>query len=366
MRAALEHLAARAGKRRRVAILGTMAELGPDAATYHEQIGALAADLGVEALLAVGEEARGLPHRREREHRDALGAGRGGGGAAPRRARAPGRRDPPEGLPLRRPRTARGEHRVMVRVLVAAIVAMLASIVVGPSFIEYLRRKEIGQHIREEGPAGTRHQAGNADHGRAPDHLLRPLPVPGAEPLHGRRAHRRVHHGRLRAHRLPGRLHQVPHRRSLGLAGRWKLVLLALITVVTGILAHHYGHYPTWVYVPALGKVQLGFAWYLLLFFVIAGSANGVNLTDGLDGLAAGTGIISIFTFMAMSVIAFIRSSAHPGLALDVAARPRALRGGADRRADRLPLVQRLPRRGVHGRHRLDGASAARSPASRS
>jgi UDP-N-acetylmuramoyl-tripeptide--D-alanyl-D-alanine ligase len=58
MRAALEHLTARAGKRRRLAVLGTMAELGPDAPAYHEEMGALAAELGVAALLAVGDEAR--------------------------------------------------------------------------------------------------------------------------------------------------------------------------------------------------------------------------------------------------------------------------------------------------------------------
>jgi UDP-N-acetylmuramoyl-tripeptide--D-alanyl-D-alanine ligase len=58
MRAALEHLAARAGERRRVAVLGTMAELGADAPRYHEEIGALAAELDIAAVLAVGEEAR--------------------------------------------------------------------------------------------------------------------------------------------------------------------------------------------------------------------------------------------------------------------------------------------------------------------
>src|SRR5204862_7063596 len=42
------------------------------------------------------------------------------------------------------------------------------------------------------------------------------------------------------------------------------------------------------------------------------GAANGVNLTDGLDGLAAGTGIIAVFTFTSMAVIAWIRSGA-PG-----------------------------------------------------
>jgi len=59
MRAALVHLAARAGDRRRVAILGEMAELGPGAPAFHEEIGRELARHGVEALLAVGELARG-------------------------------------------------------------------------------------------------------------------------------------------------------------------------------------------------------------------------------------------------------------------------------------------------------------------
>jgi UDP-N-acetylmuramoyl-tripeptide--D-alanyl-D-alanine ligase len=58
MRAALEHLASRAGDRRRVAVLGTMAELGPGAPAFHEEIGRLAGELGVAALVAVGEAAR--------------------------------------------------------------------------------------------------------------------------------------------------------------------------------------------------------------------------------------------------------------------------------------------------------------------
>ena len=57
MRAALEHLAERAGDRRRVAILGEMAELGAESDRYHRAIGELAAHLGVE-VIAVGEPAR--------------------------------------------------------------------------------------------------------------------------------------------------------------------------------------------------------------------------------------------------------------------------------------------------------------------
>jgi UDP-N-acetylmuramoyl-tripeptide--D-alanyl-D-alanine ligase len=59
MRAALAYLAERAGERRRVAILGDMAELGRTGPEYHRQVGAAAAELGVEELLAVGELARG-------------------------------------------------------------------------------------------------------------------------------------------------------------------------------------------------------------------------------------------------------------------------------------------------------------------
>jgi UDP-N-acetylmuramoyl-tripeptide--D-alanyl-D-alanine ligase len=54
MRAALEHLADRAGSRRRIAVLGDMAELGPDAPRYHREIGRHASQTGVDVLVAVG------------------------------------------------------------------------------------------------------------------------------------------------------------------------------------------------------------------------------------------------------------------------------------------------------------------------
>ena len=57
MYAALVHLAERAGDRRRVAVLGEMAELGAQSAPYHDQIGHLAADLAID-VIGVGEPAR--------------------------------------------------------------------------------------------------------------------------------------------------------------------------------------------------------------------------------------------------------------------------------------------------------------------
>jgi UDP-N-acetylmuramoyl-tripeptide--D-alanyl-D-alanine ligase len=58
MRAALEHLSERAAGRRRVAVLGEMAELGAGARAYHDEVGALVRELGIEHVIAVGELAR--------------------------------------------------------------------------------------------------------------------------------------------------------------------------------------------------------------------------------------------------------------------------------------------------------------------
>jgi UDP-N-acetylmuramoyl-tripeptide--D-alanyl-D-alanine ligase len=71
MNAALEHLVERAGGRRKVAVLGDMAELGPGASSYHREVGAAASRAGVDVLLAVGplarsylDGARGVPNTR--------------------------------------------------------------------------------------------------------------------------------------------------------------------------------------------------------------------------------------------------------------------------------------------------------------
>jgi UDP-N-acetylmuramoyl-tripeptide--D-alanyl-D-alanine ligase len=58
MRAALEHLVERAAGRRTVAVLGEMAELGVEAPRYHEEVGGLARDLGVDVIVGVGDLAQ--------------------------------------------------------------------------------------------------------------------------------------------------------------------------------------------------------------------------------------------------------------------------------------------------------------------
>ena len=125
---------------------------------------------------------------------------------------------------------------------------------------------------------------------------------------------------------------KLTHKRSLGLSGRWKLLLLAGVTVVVAIVARHL-HLSTDVYIPVIDvTVPLSYGWYVFLFFVIAGAANGTNLADGVDGLLAGTGIIALFTFMAMNVVSYVRSghAGHRNLTkLDLAIVGAALIGAA-------------------------------------
>jgi phospho-N-acetylmuramoyl-pentapeptide-transferase len=217
------------------------------------------------------------------------------------------------------------------RVLIAGVVALLISTLLGPKFIGFLQRHEFGQHIREEGPEHHVSKQGTPTMGGLLILLAASIgflafgryTVPALAVLF-------VTLG-CGAIGFLDDVIKLTHKRSLGLNGRWKLLLLGAITVGVGIAARHQ-HLPTEVYVPGVGALQLSYAWYGLLFLVIAGAANGVNLTDGVDGLAAGTGIIALFTFAAMNVIAWIRSG-RPGhrfeTKLDLAIVAAALIGAA-------------------------------------
>src|SRR5918996_4961410 len=197
----------------------------------------------------------------------------------------------------------------MVRVLVAAVVAMVLSIVVGPKFIEFLRRKELGQHIREEGPEAHRSKQGTPVMGGVLVLVVASLAFLGLSRYTS--AALTVFFATVACGAI-GFLDdfiKITHRRSLGLSGRWKMALLGLVTVGVAYLAHD-RDLSTSIYLPVVGwELPLSVVWYPFLFLLIAGFANGVNLTDGIDGLAAGTSTIAIFTFTVMSVYAYIRTT---------------------------------------------------------
>ncbi len=199
----------------------------------------------------------------------------------------------------------------MARVLVAALVAMIIAILSGPTFIAFLRRNEFGQQIREEMPERHVGKQGTPTMGGL---LIIAAATIAFLPLSDYTAPALTIFGTALACGAIGFLDdfiKLRHRRSLGLPGRWKMLMLLAVTVAVGYAAHHQGLSHE-VYVPIVKTaIPLGWGWYVLLFLIIAGAVNGVNLTDGLDGLGAGTGIIALTTLTAMAVTIYIRSGGH-------------------------------------------------------
>ena len=221
----------------------------------------------------------------------------------------------------------------MERVLAAGLAAMVISILLGPRFIRFLRRNEFGQMIREEGPAGHFVKQGTPTAGGLM--MVVSMTVPFLALSHWTAEGLTVYGVTLACAAIgfADDYIKVHHRRSLGLSGRWKLLLLGAITAGVAYVVHDLD-FDTAIYVPVVDwRVQLAFGFYVLLFLILAGAANGANLTDGIDGLAIGVGIIALLTFTAMNVFTYIRSSqvaAEQDLAaLDQAILGAALIGGA-------------------------------------
>jgi phospho-N-acetylmuramoyl-pentapeptide-transferase len=203
----------------------------------------------------------------------------------------------------------------VVQVLLAGVLAMVISIVAGPKFIEFLRRNEFGQMIREDGPQGHVVKQGTPAMGGLLIMIAMSLPflffsertLPALTAFF-------VTLG-CAAVGFVDDWTKIARRRSLGLAGRWKLIWLAGITVIVGLVVSDRG-FETDVYVPLVNwDLPLSWGWYVLLFIIIAGASNGVNLTDGIDGLAAGTSIIALLTFTAMSLVAALAAVRRGGSA---------------------------------------------------
>jgi phospho-N-acetylmuramoyl-pentapeptide-transferase len=198
----------------------------------------------------------------------------------------------------------------MVRVLIAGLVAMVIAVAVGPQFIEWLRRQSVGQQIREEGPKHHQVKQGTPTMGGlliiaaavAPFLVVSTYTWPGLTVLLATLA--------CAALGFADDFLKVHKRRSLGLSGRWKMLGLLAITAGVGWATTHVDSMDTEIYFPVVDvNIDLHWLYFPFLFLVIAGTSNSVNLTDGVDGLAAGTCAVSLITLLAIALIDWIRSA---------------------------------------------------------
>lgn len=198
----------------------------------------------------------------------------------------------------------------MVRVLIAGLVAMVIAVAIGPQFIAWLRRQSVGQQIREEGPKHHQLKQGTPTMGGVlilfaalfPFLVVSTYTVPGLTVLAATLA--------CGAIGFADDFLKVHKRRSLGLNGRWKMLGLLAITAGVGWATTHVDSMDTEIYFPVIDvNIDLHWLYFPFLFLVIAGTSNSVNLTDGVDGLAAGTCAVSLITLLAIALIDWIRSA---------------------------------------------------------
>lgn len=216
----------------------------------------------------------------------------------------------------------------MTRMLLAGTLAALIVIILGPLFISWARRREFGQEFRDDGPRthavtkkGTPTMGGL-------------LILVGMSAPYWLIARDHTNFGlvvwiTMMLCALMGLWDdamKVVNRRSLGITGTMKMAIMGLITVFLGYASTKVLGVTTLLEIPFTSNsaganaitVDLQWGWYVLLFFVLAGTSNCVNLADGLDGLAATTVVISLAAFTAIAFILWDRNLVlNPVLSID-------------------------------------------------
>jgi phospho-N-acetylmuramoyl-pentapeptide-transferase len=219
---------------------------------------------------------------------------------------------------------------VTFRTAYATITALLISLFFGGKLIEALRKWNIGQQIREEGPQGHMVKRGTPTMGG----VLIVGSVLISTLLWARLSSMYVWTAMIAtllfaAIGFVDDYSKMAKQRSLGLTGRQKLLAQALVAVGVWAVLYVTTKYSWNVSIPFFkatsdptGKTFVGPYLYLaLILVVLLGSSNAVNLTDGLDGLA-----ISV-TFIAMSALTgftYLSSDARWAEYLDLTHRPEA------------------------------------------
>jgi phospho-N-acetylmuramoyl-pentapeptide-transferase len=192
----------------------------------------------------------------------------------------------------------------MGRVLISGTASLLICVFVAPKFIDFLRERAFGQNIREEGPEGHRTKAGTPTMGGLIIFLAIAVPFLILS-SHSWRA-MGVFAAALACAGVgfADDYMKIVRRRSLGLRGRTKLILTLLIAVGLWWIAHDKAGLPNTVRLRFVDvTIDLGIFYPVFIYVVLAGATSGVNLTDGLDGLAAGCSAIVLLAYIGITFI---------------------------------------------------------------
>ncbi|MBZ5501837.1 MAG: phospho-N-acetylmuramoyl-pentapeptide-transferase [Acidobacteriia bacterium] len=231
---------------------------------------------------------------------------------------------------------------ITVRTAVATLTALALSFLLGPWMIKRLRELQVKQYIREEGPQRHHAKAGTPTMGGVL--IVAAIVVPTLLWADLRNPCVILAVAATLAFGAIGFVddyNKVVRRRNLGLTARRKFLLQVLVCVFVGVVLvwlQEKGEYSTQLSVPFLKRLhpdlvihsvlRHDFFWplayvpfVLFLVLVIAGLSNGVNITDGLDGLAIGCVLVSS---AALTVLTYLSSHARFAEYLEIQKIPEA------------------------------------------
>ena len=195
-----------------------------------------------------------------------------------------------------------------LRTMVSVVTALAVSLLIGPPMISWLTRSQIGQQVRDDGPASHFSKAGTPTMGGA----LILIIVMVTTLLWGDLTNRYIWLvlAVTLAFGLIGWIDdylKISRKNSDGLAARWKYFWQSVFALAAVLYLYNTADAPaqTALYVPFFKDVAipLGAGFVLLGYLMIVGMSNAVNLTDGLDGLAI---LPAVMVGAALGLIAYV------------------------------------------------------------
>lgn len=188
-------------------------------------------------------------------------------------------------------------------VIMSIAISFLITVLISPIFIPFLRKLKFGQSVREEGPQSHLAKSGTPTMGGimiifsvAITSIVMALQFMEVNVTYEYWLLLFV----LLGYGLLGFIDDfiiVAMKRNLGLTSKQKLfgqILIAFVFYITLLM----NNFPTYISVPGTSiQWELGWLYPILIVFMLVGSSNAVNLTDGLDGLLAGTASVAFGAF---------------------------------------------------------------------
>lgn len=184
-------------------------------------------------------------------------------------------------------------------VYVSAIVSLLLTLILGIPYIDFLKKRLYGQYIREDGPKSHAVKAGTPTAGGLVIIIPALIAVTLSLVMDQKTSMQTfVVLITMVLYTLIGfkdDITKITKKQNKGLSAKGKLLLQALIAFIPALFITISGQ--TSISIFNLFDINLGILYPVFAVLVIIGASNAVNLTDGLDGLAAGTSAIALFAF---------------------------------------------------------------------